>query len=208
MVIIILSMNVANPRHRRQQRTRDAIMEAALEIVHEGGPEALSMRALADRIDYSPAAIYEYFSGKDEILASLCDKGYAELAAYMGRVDRSLPVEMYLLQLGLAYIHFALDQPDYFLLMFTTAGEGFTPDSLMAAGSAFRLLLDAIQRGCNEGVFMTRLSFGVMEMAYAAWVAMHGIAMLRTTVLRQYPLDLEAADRQALLNLGRGLSAG
>lgn len=54
------------PRERRAQRTRDAILEAARGIISKKGVEALSIRSIADAIDYSPAGLYEYFgSGRD-----------------------------------------------------------------------------------------------------------------------------------------------
>ena len=46
-----------------------------------------------------------------------------------------------------------------------------------------------------------------MEMAYTAWATVHGIAMLRVTSLRGYPMDFEAADREALSNFARGLQS-
>jgi AcrR family transcriptional regulator len=50
-----------------------------LEIIREEGPDALSMRNLAERIDYSAAGIYEYFSSKEEIIAAACELGQGTL---------------------------------------------------------------------------------------------------------------------------------
>ncbi|MRR32158.1 TetR/AcrR family transcriptional regulator, partial [bacterium] len=49
-----------SPSERRYQRTRQSILEAAQAILSEQGIEALSMRALAEKADYSPAALYKY----------------------------------------------------------------------------------------------------------------------------------------------------
>ena len=61
------------PRTKRHLRTKQAILDAARQIIAEEGPAALSMRALADRIDYSAAGLYEYFGSKEEIIAAVSD---------------------------------------------------------------------------------------------------------------------------------------
>jgi len=196
------------PRARRFQRTKQAILDAALEIIREEGPAALNMRALAERSDYSAAGLYEYFDSKDEIIAEVCQQGHERLTNHMRQADPALPVVEYLYEIGLSYIRFALENPDHFLLMFTTSprptGDA-SPEELLAGDSAFVILLNAVRRGIAEEVFVTRPGFGLMEMAYAAWASVHGIAMLRVTALRGYPMDFETADREALRNFSRGL---
>jgi AcrR family transcriptional regulator len=200
---------MTKPRTRRYLRTKQAILDAALGIINQQGPDALSMRELADRIDYSPAGLYEYFGGKDEIIEAICQQGHEELAAYMDAVDRSLPLKGYMMGIGQAYIRFALNYPDHFLLMFTSA----TPPEMrvkdpvdgLVEGSSFGILVQAIQRGIAEGVYTARPSYGWLEMAYAAWAMVHGIAMLRITSLEEFDQDFDAADRLALAVLHRGL---
>jgi AcrR family transcriptional regulator len=200
---------VSDRRDRRFRRNKQAILDAALEIIREAGPAALSMRALGERSDYSAAGLYEYFGGKDEIIAAVCEQGHERLTGHMRRADPGLPVADYLIEIGMAYIRFALENPDYFLLMFTVAPPGpagaASPEELLAGDSSFDILLVAIRRGINEGVFRARPGFDLMEMAYAAWATVHGLAMLRVTNLRGYPMDFEAADHEALLSFVRGL---
>jgi len=201
------------PRERRFQRTRQSILDSALAIIREEGPSALNMRALAERSDYSAAGLYEYFGSKDEIIAEVCEQGHERLSRAMLLADASLPVTNYLFEIGLSYIRFAVDNPDHFLLMFTTVAPdspgAFSPETALEDNASFRILLAAIKRGIEEGVFLPRPGFERMEMAYAMWVVVHGIAMLRLTSLRRYPLGFEAADRETLQTFIRGLqSAG
>jgi AcrR family transcriptional regulator len=200
---------VSDRRDRRFRRNKQAILDAALEIIREAGPAALSMRALGERSDYSAAGLYEYFGGKDEIIAAVCEQGHERLTIHMRRADPGLPVADYLIEIGMAYIRFALENPDYFLLMFTVAPPGpagaASPEEPLVGDSSFNILLRAIRRGINEGVFRARPGFDLMEMAYAAWATVHGLAMLRVTNLRGYPMDFEAADHEALLSFVRGL---
>ena len=200
-------------RTKRHLRTKQSILDAARTIIAEEGPAALSMRALADRIDYSAAGLYEYFGSKEEIIAAVCDEGQKYLYDAMNAVDPNLPPVEQLHEIGLAYVRFALEHPDYFLLMFTVAPAPNMADAPAEAvreamhgeGSAYGLLVQAIQRNIAAGVFPVRPGFGLDEMAYAAWTLVHGIAMLRTTALRHYPADLAAWDEQVLLNFLRGL---
>jgi AcrR family transcriptional regulator len=207
-----------SPRERRHQRTQQAILEAARAIVHEQGAEKLSIRAIADRIDYSPAGLYEYFGSKEEIIQAVCQQGQLKLKHYLAAVEMTLPFDDHLAELGMAYIRFAVQNPDYFLLMFNTlsaslyAGqEGQTPlkhfpsGGMMDESSSFPLLLAAVQRGLDEGHIQQRPGFGVLEIAYSVWALVHGIAMLRITHLRDFALDFDVMDRQALEAIGRGL---
>lgn len=203
------------PRERRRQRTREAILEAALELVQRGGVEAVAMRELAEQISYSPAALYEYFDSKEAILQVLCERGFQRLAAYMSRVGEDLPLAEYMLGIGQAYIRFADEHPDYFQLMFSqvgptrAAGEpvDMPPPEMTDPDSSFGILVAGIKRGIESGEFVTRAGFGWLEMAYSAWATVHGLAMLRSSNLRSVDYNFDAADRQALANLYRGLTS-
>lgn len=201
-------------RTKRHLRTKQAILDAARAIIAAEGPAMLSMRALADRIDYSAAGLYEYFGSKEEIIAAVCDQGQQYLFEAMSEVDPTLPPAEHLYQIGQAYIRFALAHPDYFLLMFTGARQEMAdllPDAvqeqMVAKSAAYGILAHTIQRGIEDGTFPVRPDFGHDEMTYAAWTTVHGIAMLRTTALRSCPVDLAPADHQALHNFLRGLQA-
>lgn len=197
-------------RSRRYARTKQAILAAALDIVRAEGLAGLSMRALAERTDYSAAGIYEYFDNKDDILQAVSEEGHERLASEMRLADPNQPVLDYLRALGICYIRFALENPDHFLVMFTKAppaGPGNEPAvEALPEEPSFAILLGAIRRGIEEGVFKTQPGFGLMEMAYISWAAVHGMAMLRLTNLRGYPMDFDAADRAALERFIRGLT--
>lgn len=206
----------SSPRERRYQRTQQAILNAALSILTEEGIDKLSIRAIADRIDYSPAALYEYYGSKEEIIGALCGEGHNRLKHYMEQVSLSLAPSKYLQEIGLAYIQFALQNPSYFLLTFTspttrpTFTEGSTgePDAEMADhDSAFSLLLSGVQRAIDCGVVHQSAELSTVEIAYAFWAVVHGAAMLRTTHLLQSRFNLEHADRVMLAAFIRGMGS-
>ena len=207
-------MTELTPRERRQQRTRQAILDAARQIISTKGLDALSIRAIADAIDYSPAGLYEYFGSKEEIIAAVCEEGFRRFTNHLKLVDEQLPADEYMVELGMAYIDFAVRNPDFFLLMFTTVPMGLvsfsTGDKLDQADlinddSSFGMLLRAVQRGMNEGVLYPPSDMGLLELAYAAWTQVHGMAMLRISPMtKRMPIDYAQADRAALhaLHLG------
>ncbi len=203
------------PRERRQQRTQHGIIDAARQIIREGGVEALSMRAIADRIDYSPAGLYEYFASKEEIIGAVCEQNFERFTQWLDAVDTTLPPLEYMLELGLAYIDFAARNPDSFLLMFTTApllrGGEKHPDitdveTLIAKGDAFGILVRGVQRCVEAGFYPASADFGVIEMAYASWTQVHGLAMLRVTNGELFPFDYTTVERNILRAHGAGLA--
>ncbi|MBE7528466.1 MAG: TetR/AcrR family transcriptional regulator [Ardenticatenaceae bacterium] len=199
-------MDELTPRERRHLRTREAVLEAARQIVSEQGADALSIRAIADRIDYSPAGLYEYFGSKEEIITAVCRQGHERLTQVMTAVDPTRPADEYLIAIGQAYIQFALDNPDYYRLMFTNPTFVGTPERMQEYGSSFTILLAAIQRGLDEGAFRPRPGYATLEMAYTAWALVHGISMLRLTYLTHHPIDYDTADAEALRSLVHGLT--
>src|SRR5580693_4926258 len=69
--------------HRLKENTRVNILDAAYDIVKEEGWQALSMRKIADKIEYTAPIIYEYYANKEAILLELSKKGFEMLANQM-----------------------------------------------------------------------------------------------------------------------------
>lgn len=197
----------SSKRKTRRQEMKQSILDAARHIISEKGADRLNMRAVADEIGYSPGVLYGYFGGKQDIIESVASQGYVSLARYLHAVDQGLPPKEYLVQLSLAYIRFALDNPDYYLVMFTTVPSADAVEEIRAEGSAFDMLLRAIQRGVEEGVFATAQHFSVRNMAYAAWANAHGLAMLRITFLSDPDILSDLDDRGTIQAFYRGLQA-
>lgn len=64
-------MGIAERKERYTQNMRQSVLDAAMELYHEKGIEALTIRAIAERIEFSPATIYLYFRDKDDIVYQL-----------------------------------------------------------------------------------------------------------------------------------------
>src|SRR5215210_3429722 len=93
---------------RLKEETRVNILDAAFKIVKEEGWQALSMRKIADEIEYTAPIIYEYFANKEAILAELNKKGYLQLKDEMeaAKNQHELPAAQ-LEAMWMAYWNFA-----------------------------------------------------------------------------------------------------
>jgi len=104
---------------RLKEETRLNILDASLEIVKEEGWHSLSMRKIADKIEYTAPIIYEYFSNKEGILLELTRKGYIILAGEVraARDKHEAPAEQ-LEAMWVAYWDFAFKYKELYQLMY------------------------------------------------------------------------------------------
>lgn len=102
------------------RETETAILEAARDLLAEGGLDALSMRALAGRVGLSATAIYHWFKGKEDLVDRVVVHGFQRSEAYMWEAIEDLPVGSMdrVAALGEAYIRFALENREYFKIIF------------------------------------------------------------------------------------------
>jgi AcrR family transcriptional regulator len=104
---------------RLKEETRINILDASLKIVKEEGWAALSMRKIADVIEYTAPIIYEYFANKEAILLELTRKGFLLLAKDVeaAKAKHRLPAKQ-LEAMWFAYWSFAFAEKELYQLMF------------------------------------------------------------------------------------------
>ena len=104
---------------RLKDETRINILDASLQIVKQEGWAALSMRKIADVIEYTAPIIYEYFSNKEAILLELTRKGFLLLTRDMeaAKAKHRLPAKQ-LEAMWLAYWDFAFAERELYQVMF------------------------------------------------------------------------------------------
>ncbi len=115
------------PRERRRERTYDAILDAGLALVVEGGLDALTIARLAAKVDLTPGAIYRYLPGKEAIIAALNARVLEGWASALDHALAAAPptwsaLERALLPVHL-YVRLALAQPAPFALLALTLAE-------------------------------------------------------------------------------------
>lgn len=138
----------------------------------------MTLRRIAEKIDYSPMAIYLYFKDKRDILLHLTDEGFALLNARLDLIEAPDPLQR--LRLGAAiYLDFAVTQPHYYKIMFQLEDQALT-DASTARGEmqqrAFAFMRNAVQEATERGCLAIEVDGDVM--AYAMWATIHGVASL------------------------------
>ena len=123
-------MGIKERRERQRREVRGGILAAAREIAASEGWRAVTIRKIADRIEYSPPVIYEHFGSKDEILLELVRLGYAEqlgmLESVLGKAEGP---EEAMLGMADAWMDFAFDSPDLYQAMYGLGGAPFAAET-------------------------------------------------------------------------------
>lgn len=153
-----------------------AVLDAVDEIVRADGPAAVSIRRAARHVGVSNAAPRHHFGDKAGLLTAYATQGFDELAARLSAAGGEATAPDRLLQAGLAYVAFALDEPGRFAVMFRPELlRSSDPDYQRTSRAAFDELLDAVRerRGDPE-----RDEPALSYAAAGAWSIVHGFATL------------------------------
>ena len=114
-------MGVKERKAREKRYLRQEILDAASELFVKEGYENVSMRRIADRIEYSPTTIYLYFKDKAELLESICQETFAKLIQRLTKIMEQPGDPVQRLKRGLlAYVEFGLENPHHYRSTFMT----------------------------------------------------------------------------------------
>lgn len=113
-------MGVKERQERDRETVARAILDAARELFVRQGYQEVSIRKIAERIEYSPAAIYSYFASKDDIFFALAEEGFRLLFSYGADGRPAAPPDPAdrLRAMFWRYYEFSKEHPEYFALMF------------------------------------------------------------------------------------------
>lgn len=160
---------------------RSALVEAAIALASERGPEGLTLREVAARVGVTHPAAYRHFEDKTALLAALAEDGYLLLAEALsaslaGAGAPRAPRER-LRALASAYVGFALDRPAQYRIMWGPRlnTDGRFPSLEAAIARAFDLVRGELERGQAAGAFRSGLP---RDRAIGLWVIAHGYVEL------------------------------
>ena len=179
-------MGVHERRARQKDFLRQEILRAASELFVREGYENVSMRRIADRIEYSPTTIYLYFQDKAELLENVCSETFARLVKRLSRIEEQTADPLECLKRGLlTYIEFGLENPDHYRATFMMPiPAGLHRDKKQPRGGsppgmqAFSFLRRGVA-GCIEKSKLPALD---VELAsQTLWAGIHGITSLLIT---------------------------
>jgi AcrR family transcriptional regulator len=195
------------PQARRQAQTRHVILEHARAAIAQRGMAGLSIRGLADSIDYTPGALYEYFKNKEDLVDAVRADCFESLNTFiLQRIQSAQDAAGMLLLGGLAYIKYAALHPQEYHLMFNMEPSQATSGEQRQI--AMRSLLDIVRFGMEQGQFEERPGYDADTIAYHCWATVHGIASLQTTVLLAERPGVEDVIRNILTKVIDGFTVG
>ena len=177
-------MTVKERREREKLETREKILDAARELFITEGYDGVSMRQVAERIEYSPTAIYVHFADKDDLFRELVHADFARLAGvFQDAANLSDPVER-IKRIGSAYIEFGRRYPNHYKLMFMTECPltGLDERECQLKGNpeldAYAFLKHSVQQAIDAGVFREELRDAEL-LSQTLWAAVHGVISLQ-----------------------------
>jgi AcrR family transcriptional regulator len=194
-------MGIAERRKRESKAMRRRILEAAMELFTTGGLAAVTMRAIAGAIEYSPATIYLYFRNKEAIVHELRLMGFERLLEGQEGLVATTPAGKRLWLACQGYVHFAAANPRLYELMFVS-NEGWPcedeADCAMAKdpdSPPIRSLL-MFQDMVNACLTDADREAASATPVLAVWSAMHGLAM--SLISQRLPMVPEEQQQQAI----------
>lgn len=188
-------------REREREEIRTRILDAARELFVAEGYEAVTMRRIADRIEYSPTAIYFHFRDKETLLREICDADFLTLAQQIASAAQIAdPIER-LRATGLAYFRFGIDYPNHYRLMFMTPHPAMGDEHELQRGNpeedAYAFLKAIMAQAIAEGRFREELT-DVELVSQTVWAGMHGVVSLHIAKCNDTWVDWRPLEARAL----------
>ena len=177
-------MGVRERRARQKKYLRQEILDAASELFVRDGYENVSMRRIADKIEYSPTTIYIYFKDKAELLEQVCKETFSKLVQRLSKIMEQPgdPVER--LKSGLvAYIEFGLENPHQYRATFMMPiPEAFDREKHHHPDSPGMQAFSFLTRGLTGCIRAGKVREVNVELAaQTLWAGIHGVTSLLIT---------------------------
>lgn len=191
------------PADRRRRKVRDAIIDAAEAIFTSEGEAGISMRRLAEAIDYSPAAIYKYFASKDELFGAIREMFFERL---MDRINEAMGEGGHVARLCTrcmrAYIETGMEEPNHYMMAFSPSvtSKPHVHEEKEVAFEAEAVLVAMIEQGQAEGIFR---KVDPRVASKSVWASLHGMTMLMVC-LEDFPDGMPGSEhvtRDAVIDL-------
>jgi AcrR family transcriptional regulator len=202
-------MGIRERQDRERQAVHLAILDAARDLFVDEGYRNVSIRKIAERIEYSPAAIYSYFGSKDDIFFALAEEGFRRLDAKVrGVTGHDDPLEE-LRACWWAYYEFSREQREFFELMFVDRSVPQITEQWTGLAFVHQMLEFAasrIQRCIDAGIFPAETQADVAM--HLIWGALTGPAVIGSGCRLAPGEDPDALARDVLELVIAGLKAG
>jgi AcrR family transcriptional regulator len=175
-------MGITERKEREKEHLRQEILDAASELFAKEGYANVSMRKIAEKIEYSPTTIYLYFKDKTDLLNQICEETFGKLIETVARLEeRDSDDPFDCLQKGMrAYIEFGLTYPNHYEVTFITPIADFLGQEIHPyEGSSGQKAFEYIVRQVSASMAKGQIRKGdVAATSQAIWAAIHGVTSL------------------------------
>ncbi|HYP28139.1 MAG TPA: TetR/AcrR family transcriptional regulator [Blastocatellia bacterium] len=189
---------------------RQEILDAARDLFVNEGYENVSMRRIAEKIEYSPTTIYLYFQDKSELLFNICEETFARLSNRLEEITKEGDDPIYCLKRGLhAYVEFGLQYPNHYKVTFlnhptqSVDKERYLQEGAMGM-NAYNHLRLGVER-CVEANLFRETNIDLLSQSL--WAAAHGVTAILITKCNFPWADKEKMISLVIDNLVEGLRA-
>jgi AcrR family transcriptional regulator len=172
-------MGIEDRKQREREEMMALILDAAKTLFVEKGFEATSMRAIAEKIEYSVGTIYLYYKDKNALIQDLHTEGFMRMNKDMGVLQLVNDPFERLIAMGRAYVQFSLDNPDYYELMFIMHKpmQGLEkPEEWKMGLLTFEGLIQVVKECQARGRFQGKEP---LQLSFLIWSCVHGICALK-----------------------------
>jgi AcrR family transcriptional regulator len=171
-------MGIAERRIRQKDEIRSSILETAWQIVKEEGWQSLSIRKIADAIEYSAPVIYDHFENKDCILFEFGKQGFALLVKKLQLAkSKSTNPSQQLKDISDAYWNFAFRNKEYYQLMFGLGIACCETDKCLPEKGVFRdLVMEPISAILSKN---KKKDVNACLKYHTYWSVMHGLISIK-----------------------------
>jgi AcrR family transcriptional regulator len=171
-------------RAREKEDLREEILDAARTLFVKEGYESVSIRKIADKVEYAPGTIYLYFHDKAEIMDRICEQTFEKLLRKMEGIRHDTAPPLDKLRRGLrTYIQFGLDNPNHYVVTFIQAKSIMESSKVFETigHQAFGCLRAGVQECINAGELVSN---DADELAQTLWAGVHGLTSVLITCQR------------------------
>lgn len=174
-------MGIAERKEKQKHEIRKMILDASMKLFVEEGFENVTIRRIADIIEYSPTTIYLYFKDKNEIFYSLHELGFQKMIELNQNLAAIKNPLTRLYKLGENYIDFGLSNPEYYDIMFIQRAPMKVLESMENCDwkhgeTALHTLMATIDE-CIEKGYLPKGNTQAVSMAI--WGMVHGLVSLQ-----------------------------
>ncbi len=173
-------MGVKERRERQKQAVRQEILDAARELFIKDGYENVTMRKIAEKIEYSPTTIYLHFNDKADLVRFLCEEAFVKLVDMFEKLGEDLSDPLLALKrCGRAYVDFGLRYPNDYRVTFMMALKPEAPEDYLREDSmslkAYGYLRMIVEECIRQGKFR---NVELESATQSMWITVHGITSL------------------------------